>query len=57
MTHFWHPVSDMHAVQATGELILERGEGCHVWDDKGNRYIDSTGGIWAAAASAISARP
>jgi len=48
MTRFWHPVSDMHAVQASGELILERGEGCHLWDDKGNRYIDSTGGLWYA---------
>ena len=38
----------MHAVQSTGELILERGEGCHLWDDKGNRYIDSTGGLWYA---------
>jgi len=48
VTHFWHPVSDMHSVQASGELILERGEGCHLWDDKGNRYIDSTGGLWYA---------
>ncbi len=48
MTRFWHPVSDMHAVQASGELILERGEGCHLWDDQGNRYIDSTGGLWYA---------
>jgi len=48
MTHFWHPVADMHAVQASGELILERGEGCHVWDDQGNRYVDSTGGLWYA---------
>ena len=48
MTRFWHPVSDMHAVQASGELILERGEGCHLWDEAGNRYIDSTGGLWYA---------
>ena len=48
MTRFWHPVSDMHAVQASGELILERGEGCHLWDDAGNRYIDSTGALWYA---------
>jgi adenosylmethionine-8-amino-7-oxononanoate aminotransferase len=38
----------MHAVQSSGELILERGEGCHLWDDKGNRYIDSTAGLWYA---------
>ncbi len=48
MTHFWHPVSNMHAVQASGELILERGEGSHVWDDQGNRYIDSSAGLWYA---------
>ena len=38
----------MHAVSQTGELILERGEGCHVWDEQGNRYLDSTGGLWYA---------
>ncbi len=48
MTRFWHPVSDMHAVQATGELVLERGEGCRLWDDQGNRYLDATGGLWYA---------
>jgi len=48
MTHFWHPVANMHAVQASGELILERGEGCHLWDDQGNRYVDSTAGLWYA---------
>jgi adenosylmethionine-8-amino-7-oxononanoate aminotransferase len=49
VTRFWHPVADMHAVQASGELILERGEGCHVWDERGNRYIDATAGLWYAA--------
>jgi putrescine aminotransferase len=48
MTRFWHPVSDMHAVSQKGELILERGEGCHLWDEEGNRYLDSTGGLWYA---------
>ena len=38
----------MHAVSQTGELILERGEGCHLWDDHGTRYLDSTGGLWYA---------
>ena len=38
----------MHAVQASGELILERGEGCHLWDDQGNRYVDATAGLWYA---------
>jgi predicted acetylornithine/succinylornithine family transaminase len=26
-------------------LVLVRGEGCYVWDDKGNRYLDLVAGI------------
>ena len=26
-------------------LVLERGEGMHVWDDQGNRYLDCFGGV------------
>ena len=26
-------------------LVLARGEGCHVWDEDGNRYLDLLGGI------------
>jgi adenosylmethionine-8-amino-7-oxononanoate aminotransferase len=48
VSRFWHPVADMRAVQASGELILERGEGAHVWDDAGNRYLDATAGLWYA---------
>ena len=46
MTRFWHPVADMSAVAAGGELILERGEGVHVWDESGRRYLDATAGLW-----------
>jgi adenosylmethionine-8-amino-7-oxononanoate aminotransferase len=49
MTRFWHPVADMHAVSQSGELILDRGEGSHVWDDQGRRYLDATAGLWYAA--------
>jgi len=48
MTRFWHPVADMHAVSQSGELILDRGEGCHIWDEQGRRYIDATAGLWYA---------
>ncbi|MGL6280437.1 MAG: aspartate aminotransferase family protein [Gaiella sp.] len=46
MTRFWHPVADMHAVAASGELVLDRGEGVHVWDEAGNRYVDAIAGLW-----------
>ena len=46
MTRFWHPVADMHAVEASGELVLDRAEGVHVWDEAGNRYLDATAALW-----------
>jgi putrescine aminotransferase len=46
VTRFWHPVADMSAVAAGGELILERGEGVHVWDESGRRYLDATAALW-----------
>src|SRR6266567_9206534 len=26
-------------------LVIERGQGMHVWDDQGNRYLDCFGGV------------
>jgi len=26
-------------------LVIDRGEGMHVWDDRGNRYLDCFGGV------------
>lgn len=48
MTSFWHPVADMHAVAAGGELVLDRAEGCHLWDEQGRRYLDATAALWYA---------
>ena len=46
MTRFWHPVADMHAVIASGELVLDRAEGVRVWDEDGNEYVDATASLW-----------
>jgi adenosylmethionine-8-amino-7-oxononanoate aminotransferase len=46
MTRFWHPVADMHAVEAGGELILDRADGVYVWDEQGRRYLDATASLW-----------
>ncbi len=46
MTRFWHPVADMHAVDAAGEIVLDRAEGVHVWDEDGSRYLDATAALW-----------
>src|SRR5262245_53575240 len=46
-TRFWHPFADMGSV-SQGELLIERGEGVHVFDAEGNRYLDATASLWYA---------
>src|SRR5436309_13465003 len=46
MGRFWHSFADMSAIQEQGELGLDRGEGVHVWDEDGRRYLDATAGLW-----------
>jgi adenosylmethionine-8-amino-7-oxononanoate aminotransferase len=44
MLHF----SDMAAYADRPIPIIERGEGCHVYDHAGNRYIDGLSGLYCA---------
>jgi len=37
----------MGAVDAR-EFVVERGEGCYVWDEAGRRYLDATASLWYA---------
>jgi adenosylmethionine-8-amino-7-oxononanoate aminotransferase len=46
MGTFWHSFADMAAVEAGGELVVDRGEGVHVWDEQGRRYLDATAALW-----------
>jgi putrescine aminotransferase len=46
MGRFWHSFADMSAIVEGGELVLDRGDGVHVWDEDGRRYIDATAGLW-----------
>lgn len=44
-TSLWHPLAAMAAVKGD-ELVIERGEGCYVWDADGRRLLDSTASLW-----------
>ena len=46
MTRFWHAFADMAAVEGAGELSIVRGEGYHVWDADGRRYLDAAASLW-----------
>lgn len=46
MGSFWHSFADMAALEAGGELVVDRGDGVHIWDEDGRRYLDATAGLW-----------
>lgn len=42
-----HPLTDARANLQSGSLIIDRGEGIHVYDLAGNRYIEAMAGLWS----------
>jgi putrescine aminotransferase len=46
VTRLWHAFADMSAVDMGGELNIVRGEGHHIWDEDGRRYLDATASLW-----------
>jgi adenosylmethionine-8-amino-7-oxononanoate aminotransferase len=47
MSSLWHAFADMSVVQHQ-PFVVVRGEGCHVFDESGSRYLDATAGLWFA---------
>ncbi len=44
-----HPYTDARRHQEIGPLVLDRGEGVHVFDAAGNRYLEALAGLWSVA--------
>ncbi|MBP1852439.1 aspartate aminotransferase family protein [Rhizobium halophytocola] len=44
--HHIHPFSDMHKLNASGTRFISRGEGVHIWDSTGKKYLDAFAGLW-----------
>ncbi len=44
-----HPYTDLAAHQDLGPHIFEKGDGIHVIDDSGKRYIEGLSGLWCAS--------
>jgi putrescine aminotransferase len=44
--HHLHPFSDMKKLNAAGTRIIERGEGCYIYDNHGKKYLDGFAGLW-----------
>ena len=45
--HHLHPFTDNRGLmESGGPTVIERGEGCYLWDDQGHRYLDALAGLW-----------
>ena len=44
-----HPYTNLVTFRETGPLIIERGQGIHVYDTAGRGYIDGMAGLWCTA--------
>src|ERR1700710_22803 len=44
-----HQQTDLHTHSTEGEIMIERGGGCRVWDTEGREYIEAMAGLWGAS--------
>lgn len=45
--HVWHHLSQHKPLEQNDPLMIVEGKGMHVWDIKGNEYLDAvSGGVW-----------
>ena len=49
VAHVLHPYTDARRLAENGPLIIDRGEGIHVYDRLGKEYIEGFGGLWSVA--------
>ena len=46
--HLWGHFSNLNETSLM--RVIERGDGCYVWDDEGNRYLDGLAGLFTTNA-------
>ena len=44
--HLWHPFTQMQEWMAEDPVIIDAGEGVHLVDTLGNRYLDGVSSLW-----------
>ncbi len=49
LAHVVHQQTDLDAHARDGALLIARGEGVHVWDTEGRKYIEAMAGLWCAS--------
>lgn len=44
-----HPQTNLRKHTERGPMIIQRAEGCYIYDDDGNRYLDAMAGLWCVS--------
>ena len=47
--YYLHPYTNLKTHEDVGPLVIERGEGVHVFDDSGKAYIEGMAGLWCTS--------
>ena len=47
--HHLHPYTQLRQLEKEGPLVIVRGDGVHVIDENGNKYIEGMAGLWCAS--------
>ena len=48
IAHHLHPYTQLRQLERDGPLVIVRGDGVHVIDEHGKRYIEGMAGLWCA---------
>jgi 4-aminobutyrate---pyruvate transaminase len=49
IAYYFHPATNARRHETIGPMIIERGQGIHVYDDQGKEYIEGLAGLWSVA--------
>ena len=47
--YYLHPYTNLKTHEDVGPLVIERGDGVHVFDDSGKAYIEGMAGLWCTS--------
>jgi 4-aminobutyrate--pyruvate transaminase len=47
--HHLHPYTQLRQLEREGPLVIVRGEGVHVYDEQGHRYLEGMARLWCAS--------
>ena len=49
IAHHLHPYTQLRALERDGPLVIVKGDGSHVIDEHGKRYLEGMAGLWCAS--------